>query len=82
VVTAEELATRRDEVARSPDLSALRAHLRERAAPVLARLPPIPEAKALFSRDGGVCPDDGTALTFDPWSPPPGSTAARGAARS
>ena len=71
MVTAEELATRRDEVARSPDLSALRAHLRERAAPVLARLPPIPEAKALFSRDGGVCPDDGTALTFDPWSPPP-----------
>ena len=69
MVTAEELATRREEIAGSPDLSALHAHLRERAAPVLARMPAIPAAKALFSSDGGVCPDDGTVLTFDPWSP-------------
>ncbi len=69
MVTAERLAARRDEIARSPDLTALLAHLTERAAPVLAQLPPVPEAKALLSRDGGVCPDDGTPLAFDPWSP-------------
>jgi len=69
VVTAEEVVARREEIARSPDLSALYAHLRERAAPLLARLPPLPEAKALLSSDGGFCPDDGAALTFDPWSP-------------
>jgi hypothetical protein len=69
VVTAEEVAARREEIARSSDLSALCAHLRERAAPLLARLPPLPDAKALLSRDGGICPEDGAALTFDPWSP-------------
>src|SRR5437660_476389 len=29
----------------------------------------MPEHKALLSMDGGVCPKDGTALVFDPWSP-------------
>ncbi len=69
MVTAEELAARRDVVASSADLQALLSHLRERARPLLTRLPPIPEHKALLSIDGGVCRDDGTALTFDPWSP-------------
>ncbi len=69
MVTAERLAARRQEVARSPDLAALLAHLTERAAPVLARMPPVPEEKALLSTDGGVCPGDGTPLAFDPWSP-------------
>jgi len=69
VVTAEELAARREVIAGSADLQALVAHLRERAQPVLARLPVIPEHKALLSMDGGVCPDDGAALVFDPWSP-------------
>ena len=69
MVTAEEVVARREEIARSPDLSALYAHLRERAAPLLARLPPLPDAKALLSSDGGFCPDDGAVLTFDPWSP-------------
>src|SRR5881397_683095 len=41
----------------------------ERAAPLLARLPPIPETKALLSIDGGICPDDGAAFVFDPWNP-------------
>src|SRR3989449_9095437 len=39
------------------------------AQPVMERLPVIPEQKALLSMDGGVCPDDGTPLAFDPWSP-------------
>jgi heparinase II/III-like protein/cellulose/xylan binding protein with CBM9 domain len=69
VVTAEELAARRRAIGGSADLQALLAHLREAARPVLERAPVIPEHKALLSMDGGVCPDDGAALTFDPWSP-------------
>src|SRR5437773_467519 len=69
VVTAERLAERRLEIAASPDLQRLLAHLTERAAPLLARLPPVPEHKALLSMDGGVCPKDGATLVFDPWSP-------------
>ena len=69
MVTAELLAARRALIAGAPDLAALLAHLRERAAPVLARMPPLPAAKALLSVDGGVCPDDGARLVFDPWSP-------------
>jgi hypothetical protein len=68
VVTAEELASRRLTIAGSQDLQALLAHLRERAQPLLERMPAVPEHKALLSTDGGVCPDDGTPLTFDPWS--------------
>ncbi|HEX9393904.1 MAG TPA: hypothetical protein VF923_04575, partial [Gemmatimonadales bacterium] len=69
MVTAEQLAARRAVIAAAADLQALEARLVERAGPVLARLPVIPEHKALLSQDGGVCPDDGTALAFDPWSP-------------
>src|SRR5688572_31427588 len=32
-------------------------------------MPRLPEHKALLSTDGGICPDDGTALAFDPRSP-------------
>src|SRR3989454_2307815 len=59
----------REGIATAPDLAALLAHITERAAPVLARLPPMPESKALLSTDGGVCPEDGAGLAFDPWSP-------------
>ncbi len=45
------------------------ATLDRRAAPLLARMPPVPSVKALLSRDGGWCPEDGSALLFDPWSP-------------
>ena len=69
MVTAEELAARRQVIAASADLQALLAHLRDRAQPVIDGMPAIPEQKALLSKDGGVCPDDGTALAFDPWSP-------------
>ena len=69
MVTTEALAARREVVAASPDLSRLLARLLERAAPVLARRPPIPSAKALLSVDGGVCPRDHSTLSFDPWSP-------------
>ena len=69
MVTAEEIAARRAVIGDAPALRALRDHLRTRAQPLLERLPPIPEQKALLSVDGGVCADDGTALAFDPWSP-------------
>src|SRR5437870_2243951 len=69
MVTAEVLATRRAEIARSRDLSALLARLGQRATPVIERMPPVPSEKALLSADGGICPADGTTLTFDPWSP-------------
>src|SRR5438128_2029103 len=69
MVTAEQLAARKQEIARSRDLMALVAHLTEQAAPVLDRMPPIPREKALLSSDGGICPEDGAPLAFDPWSP-------------
>jgi hypothetical protein len=65
----DALTDRRQLIDASPDLSLLRDRLVERATPVLDRMPIVPKTKALLSRDGGVCPDDGTALTFDPWSP-------------
>ncbi len=53
----------------NPDLTRYVATLDRRAAPLLARVPPIPAVKALLSRDGGTCPDDHSPLAFDPWSP-------------
>lgn len=69
MVTAEELAARGEVVRGSDDLRALLAWLRERARPVLERMPIIPEQKAQLTADGGICPDDGAVLAFDPWSP-------------
>ena len=69
MVTAETLLARKEEIAASPDLSRLAARLTARAAPVLERMPPIPAHKALLSKDGGICPRDGTPLSFDPFSP-------------
>ena len=69
MVTAEELAARVAVVGASPDLRALLDQLRRRARPVLDRMPPVPEHKALLSMDGGVCPEDASLLVFDPWSP-------------
>ncbi|HWC72796.1 MAG TPA: heparinase II/III family protein [Gemmatimonadales bacterium] len=69
MVTAEDLAARREVVASSADLRALLSHLRARAQPLVERMPHVPDQKALLSTDGGICPDDGTTLTFDPWSP-------------
>jgi len=68
VVTAEELAARAALVDGSPDLRALLEHLRRRAQPLLERMPPIPNHKALLSMDGGACPDDQSLLVYDPWN--------------
>lgn len=69
MLSEEEVIERRDAIAGSPDLQALLARLRERAARIIADTPPIPAYKALLSVDGGACPKDGQALRFDPWSP-------------
>ena len=68
MLTAEQLDLRRSEIEASPQLSALLGRLVDRAAPVLQRMPTVPQHKALLTADGGVCPDDGTRLEFDPWS--------------
>jgi len=67
MVTAEELAARAALIGESPDLRALLEQQRLRARPLLERMPPIPQHKALLSMDGGVCPDDQSLLVFDPW---------------
>ncbi len=69
MLTAEELDTRRADIEAAPELSALLRRLVQRAGPVLTRMPTVPVHKALLTADGGVCPDDGSRLIFDPWSP-------------
>ncbi|MFL5531398.1 MAG: hypothetical protein ACJ8BC_05415, partial [Gemmatimonadales bacterium] len=69
MLTAEELQTRQQEIVGSPELAALLERLAQRAAPVLQRSPLVPTAKALLTADGGVCPEHGVRLEFDPWSP-------------
>ncbi len=65
----EDIDARRTGIAASPDLTALQQSLTTRAWPLIERAPLIPSVKALLTRDGGVCPDDGAPLLFDPWSP-------------
>jgi hypothetical protein len=69
VLTADELQSRQEQITAAPELAALLQRLTERAAPVLQRMPPVPTAKAMLTVDGGVCPEDGIRLEFDPWSP-------------
>jgi hypothetical protein len=69
VLTAQELSERLEQIRGAPDLAALLKRLSERAGPVLERVPPLPKFKALLTADGGVCPEDGIRLEFDPWSP-------------
>ena len=69
MVTADELAVRREQIAGSPELQRLFASLTERARPVLERPLHIPEVKALLTTEGGICPVDRVPLAFDPWSP-------------
>ena len=69
MLTGDELAARRDLIERVPDLAGLLAMLRRRNQRAVDEAPPLPEAKALLSVDGGRCEDCGGALLFDPWSP-------------
>ena len=69
MVTIEEIEHRRRELQSSKTLRGLYERLEARAARVLAAPPTIPAMKAILSADGGLCPADGTVLTFDPVSP-------------
>jgi hypothetical protein len=69
VLSADQLGERQAQLAESADLRALRKTVARRVAPLLERLPEIPAQKALLSVNGGLCPDHGEGLEFDPWSP-------------
>ena len=69
MLTAEGLEGRRETVRRAPELAALLERIAERNQRLVGDPPEIPHDKALLSADGGVCPEHGTALEFDPWSP-------------
>ena len=64
LLDADALHARRA-IARGP-LAPLARGLRAELAPVLAGAIDIPRDKALLSRTGGRCPNDGTFLRFDP----------------
>ncbi|MBI4501213.1 MAG: alginate lyase family protein, partial [Gemmatimonadetes bacterium] len=68
-VTAAELSERRVAIGRTPVLARLRDRLLTFLTPLLQRPIYLPDQKALLSRDGGVCPDDGSRLAFDPFRP-------------
>ncbi|HSR14173.1 MAG TPA: heparinase II/III family protein [Gemmatimonadales bacterium] len=69
MLTIEQIEARRDLIAANPSLAALEARVRGRVERLLREPPAVPAVKAMLSRDGGSCPDDGTTLGFDPWSP-------------
>src|SRR4029077_17967788 len=69
MLTLEDIGARRAAIEQSAALRALRDRLIARARPLMECMPPVPRTKALLSRDGGVCPDDGGPLSFDPWNP-------------
>ncbi len=66
---ARELGERRLTVARTPVLARAAARLERLLGDLAVGDPYVPEAKALLSRDGGVCPRDGARLAFDPDAP-------------
>ena len=69
LVSPDALERRRGDMAASPDLQALDARLRAEVGEFVARPLYVPEAKALLSRWGSLCRDDGAELAFDPTSP-------------
>jgi hypothetical protein len=69
LLSGDALIARRSAIEGSRDLTALRAWLDGEIARVLAHPLYVPDAKALLSRWGGVCRDDGAELAFDPFTP-------------
>lgn len=64
-----ELGARADALRASRTLSDLAARLTRLLGSLASDPPFLPTEKALLSRDGGVCPDDGSRLRFDPDAP-------------
>lgn len=69
LVSPEQLAERCSLVQRSADLAGVEAHLAADVKRVLEHPLYVPEEKALYSRWGAHCRDDGAQLGFDPFSP-------------
>jgi hypothetical protein len=69
MLTIGALEARREAIGGDASLQALLARVRARVTPVLQGLPVVPQVKAMLSQDGGICPEDRTALQFDPWQP-------------
>jgi hypothetical protein len=69
VVTPESLEARAAQLSGQAELAALLEGMRQRSARTVREMPPVPQEKALLSQDGGVCPEDGSRLVFDPWAP-------------
>ena len=69
LISPEVLARRGSEIAASPDLTGLKARLSAELDEFVARPLYIPDGKALLSRWGSACRDDGAELAFDPWTP-------------
>lgn len=67
--TAGTVAERRALVETSAELTALRDRLTVELKPFLERPLFVPEEKALLSRWGSLCRDDGAELGFDPYAP-------------
>jgi hypothetical protein len=65
----EDVAARGEIVHGSATLRDLAGRLRRLLGPLLDAAPEVPAVKPRLTRDGGVCPRDGTRLTFDPLSP-------------
>jgi hypothetical protein len=66
---AAELQARRRTIAEHPILARLAAGLADHVAGLIDGPIYFPDAKALLSRDGGVCPADGARLEFHPYAP-------------
>ncbi|MFN8651377.1 MAG: heparinase II/III family protein [Gemmatimonadales bacterium] len=69
MLTFDELELRREVIAGAPELRELQERLLARAREVVRRGPVLPAIKGMLTADGGVCPEDRSLLTFDPWSP-------------
>ena len=69
MLLGDDLAALAERIDEEPDLAALLGRLRDRTAPLRDGAVAIPHLKALLSRNGGICPDDGATLRFDPLSP-------------
>jgi hypothetical protein len=69
LVSPEALERRRGQIMASADLASLKARLCAEIGPFVTRPLYVPEAKALMSRWGSLCRDDGAELGFDPWAP-------------
>jgi hypothetical protein len=69
MLTMDELDGVRSGLPDDPDRTSLLSTLQRRAEAVISSMPHVPRVKALLSRDGGFCPEDGAGLRFDPWTP-------------